>query len=132
MWLLLLPLLALAACSTKKDDPAPLPGHWNLATMHVVEKDANGQLLLDYTLTGKSGDYIHLTDVLFQEYNNSQLNFEMPYTRAANTITLKAPVEHLNQTREIRELSANKLVMSYVRPVIAQGNSATIEATYTR
>ncbi|SHJ51883.1 hypothetical protein SAMN02745146_3325 [Hymenobacter daecheongensis DSM 21074] len=132
MWLLLFPVLALAGCSSKKDDPAPLPGRWTLSTMHVVEKDANGQLLQDYTLTGKSGDYLLLTDVLFQEYSNSQLNFEMPYTRAVNILTLKALVEHLNQTREIRELSASKLVLSYDRAAIVQGQSAKIEATYTR
>lgn len=130
---LLLSLALLTACDSKKEDPASLPGHWNLQSQHISNVDAtSGQTQVDYHLPGTSGDYLEITDTKFEEYTASQLAFTAPYTRTGNTVTMTGTLPRVDYSREITELTSKKLVLKYKLPYIVANQAVHIEATYSR
>ena len=129
--LTLLTGILLAAC--EGPESATLPGRWNLVSAHIVQKDVTTNVVVhDYILQGKSGDYLALSDTLYQEFSGNRLNFEMPYAHQGNTITLKGIIKRMDQTREIRKLTADRLVLFHKSNVIILNQSLDIEATYSR
>jgi len=123
----------LAACSSKTTDPAPLPGRWNLQSQNISNVDATtGLTMMNYTVNGKAGDYLEITDTKLDEYTDGQLAFTAPYTRNGNTLSMQGTTPRTDLSREIKELSANRLVLNYKLPVIVANQSVKIVATYTR
>lgn len=126
-------LASLASCASKKSDPATLPGRWNLVSQHVINSDATtGQVVADSHLSGDAGDYLMVSVSTFEEYNDNQLYFTAPYVQNGNTISMQGTTPPTDYSREIQELTANKLVLNYKLPVIVANQVVTIESNYSR
>ncbi|MCA8830447.1 hypothetical protein [Hymenobacter pini] len=129
----LLSLGTLSACSEKPDEPAPLPGRWNLVTQHSINTDVTtGQVVAEQHLAGTAADYLVISITSFDEYRDNQLHFTAPYTYAGSTISMQSTNPRTDLSREVRELTSNKLVLHYKLPVIVNNQQVTIDATYSR
>jgi len=134
-WTVLLSLSTLTACGSKdnEDEPAPLPGRWQLVTQHSVNTDAStGQTLTEQHQPGTAGDYLDVSASTFEEYRGNQLYFTAPYTYAGSTISMQGTNPRTDLSREVRELTSRKLVLYYQLPAIVMNQKVTIEATYSR
>ncbi|HEX8330652.1 MAG TPA: hypothetical protein VF629_24190 [Hymenobacter sp.] len=124
---------ALVSCEDKKPPPAALPGRWNLTSQHVTNTDATtGQVVADYHRTGTSGDYVAISASTFEEYSGGQLSFTAPYVKNGNTIIMTGITPRTDYSREIKELTSKKLVLSHKLPAIVNNQSVAIESTYSQ
>ena len=134
-WAFLFSLATLTACGSKDngDEPAPLPGRWQLVTQHSVNTDAStGQPLTEQHQPGTAGDYLNVSASTFEEYRGNQLNFTATYTYSRPTISMQSTNPRTDLSREVRELTSRKLVLYYQLPAIVMNQKVTIEATYSR
>ena len=123
----------IASCESKKTAPAALPGRWNLVSQHVTNSDATtGQVVTDYHLTGDAGDYLVLSASTFEEYSDNQLYFTAPYVQNGNTISMQGTTPRTDYSREIQDLTNNKLVLRHKLPTIVANQAVSIESTYSR
>lgn len=134
-WAVLFSLTTLTACGSKddEDEPAPLPGRWQLVTQHSINTDAStGQIITEQHQPGTADDYLDVSASTFNEYRSSQLYFTAPYTYAGSTISMQGTNPRTDLSREVRELTSHKLVLYYQLPAIVMNQKVTIEATYSR
>ncbi|MDU0368772.1 hypothetical protein ACFPAF_00070 [Hymenobacter endophyticus] len=123
----------LMGCKKEKTEPATLPGRWQLVLEHSINTDAStGQALVEQHQPGTAGDYLEISASTFQEYRGNQLYFTAPYTYTNSTISMQGTTPRTDLSREVRELTSQKLVLHYQLPAVVNNQKVTIEATYSR
>ncbi|RSK33078.1 hypothetical protein [Hymenobacter metallilatus] len=134
-WAVLFSLSTLTGCGSEdeKDEPAPLPGRWQLVTQHSINTDVTtGQVMVEQHLAGTTGDYLVVSASTFEEYRGNQLYFTAPYTYSGSIISMQDTNPRTDFSREVGELTSKKLVLYYQLPAIVMNQKVTIEATYSR
>ncbi|MET4105952.1 hypothetical protein [Hymenobacter sp. UYP22] len=128
-----LSMSTLMGCKKEKTEPATLPGRWQLVLEHSINTDAStGQTITERHQPGTTGDYLEISASTFQEYRGNQLYFTAPYTYAGSTISMQSLNPRTDLSREVRELTSQKLVLHYKLPAIVNNQQVTIDATYSR
>jgi hypothetical protein len=137
LYALLIPVMF--ACGTEDSDntsrlaaaQASLKGKWQKVSNYEEFYDKTGKKTTSGTTTYGPKDYDIFTDTEFSEYLNDQLAITVKYEMVDATHLKYTHNGQLVQTAEIKELTANKLVL-YDETINSDGSKSTSLITKSR